>query len=415
MEKTRDIKLENTRAFFLVLPYLLYWFAHYKENYWFINLQHLQLFEEYQAKLKKLIQEKGPYSKQDFEYLKQNTKNYYERTKIQKVIQSCEDFTVEELLTPLVVNLNDVDIKDYLTSEKPIDKEVQDMIRYAKTLSITSNEYDKYQKQGFFDQNDFKIFKTYQKKLQQITKKQGFLSKKDFQNLEKTLQNVNLKKDIFSHYIIKVIADVIRKWDDFDIETLIIPIEKPFTHYEKTLYHETGHAIIALFAQYLNLKYIRVYPNGGGYCEFVYPFEGRLTTKQKIEKIKEKMVFDYGGLVAEEWLQKQYHQIKPQASSGDLKFLREGALKLLYYQEYKKIKENIKTKDFKIRSWKQLTKEQTGYIEQVEKEAYQTAVEIIKEKAFLMPLIHDIYINNNKPFLTKEELLKGLEKHNINI
>ncbi|NWN45926.1 hypothetical protein [Candidatus Phytoplasma pruni] len=415
MEKTTDIKLDNTRAFALVLPYLLYWFTHYKENYWFNHTDHLQLFEEYQAKLKKLIQEKGPYSKQDFEYLKQNTKNHYERTKIQKIIQSCEDFTVEELLTPLIVNLNDVDINEYLTSEKPLDKEVQEKIRYTQILYIVSNEFDKYQKQSFFYQKAFKMFQKYQKKLQQITKKNGFLSKKDFQNLEKNLQNVNLKKDIFSRYIMKVLNQVIEKGNDFDIEELIIPIEKPLMQSVITIYHEAGHAIIALFAQYLDFKHIRAYPNGGGYCSWTYSFQVPSTTKQKVEKIKENMALSYGGLVGEEWLKKKYHQIKPKASSGDLKSIRNRALRLLYYREYNQFKEEIKAKDFNIKTFASLNKEQKEYIEKVEKEAYQKAVEIIKEKAFLLPLIHDIYVKNNKPFLTKDELLKGLEKHNINI
>ncbi|MEC4559282.1 MAG: hypothetical protein U9532_03915 ['Conium maculatum' witches'-broom phytoplasma] len=127
------------------------------------------------------------------------------------------------------------------------------------------------------------------------------------------------------------------------------------------------------------------------------------------------MASSYGGLVAEEWLQKQYHQIKPQASTGDLNLVKNGALQLLYYREFKKFKVKIRVKDFQIRFWKKLTQDQKEYIEQVEKEAYQKAVETIREKEFLLNMIYEIYIQNNKPSLTKVKLLKELTKHNITI
>ncbi|NWN45922.1 hypothetical protein [Candidatus Phytoplasma pruni] len=270
-------------------------------------------------------------------------------------------------------------------------------------------------KQGFYFDSQIKSFEKYQKKLQTMTEKHGFYGKTEFQNLEKNLQAINLKKDFFGNYVHEAIQTIIDQLYFISVEILIIPLVKPLTYRFVTIYHEAGHAIMDLFSQYWEFKSIKIHPTGGGYCSYISKTKGTLKPQQKITKIKELMASSYGGLVAEEWLQKQYHQIKPQASTGDLNLVKNGALQLLYYREFKKFKVKIRVKDFKIRFWKQLTQDQKEYIEQVEKEAYQKAVEIIKEKEFLLNMIYEIYIQNNKPSLTKAKLLKELAKHNITI
>ncbi|NWN45927.1 hypothetical protein [Candidatus Phytoplasma pruni] len=415
MENNKQIDLEKIMDYTYILHSLSVTLKIYKGEGVFRNDADFENHQKDQKTLQNLRKEQKHYTKKEFQLLKKKYRFWNYESDINYVIRYYDIICIEELLTPLPFNFHNIDINDYLVLKNPLEADTREMIKYTQALYIVFVELEKYQQQGLFYHEDFDLLEKYRIKLAQLTSQQGFYNKEDFEQLKDHLIKNGLKRDFFGNYIFKNIQHIVDHFDLFSIKEVIKPVHNPIMKRFTSTHHEAGHAIIALSSKYWDLWRIVVFETGGGGCDYFSTKMGELTAKQKVEKIKELMAFYYGGLVGEEWLQTQYHQIKPQASPSDLATVRKKALELLYFNEYNKFKENITAKDLNLKTFRYLSIQQKEYIAKVEKEAYQKAVEIIKDKEFLIPTIYEIYTQKKQYFLTKDELLEELKKRNIEL